>query len=414
MKKNIGILCAIALLVILSQDSLAWHAILPIQIERVHVGTQVRDDFEIPEYVINPVFKFKILTALSNATLTFDAYEVDVDNDEIIVNGIFAANVCKSERKFRKSWIECEIILDPALFNTGTNTISFQSGLSQSVLGPPRDYDDYMIKNVMLKADYKHLEPYFLENKAVVPNNTIVGTPVEVKISLTNIGVKPAINTTIIDYAPLGTRIIGGSREKFIPTINLQETVTHSYLITAVNPGAYYAPRSLAIYMNEEGELFRKNITATKLEFRLPKPVLNVSLSTRKEVVTVGETVEFNLEITNYGPGEARNITFSSTPPLKSELVAGPESMISLGENQTLHSKITVRFTDTSQQIYRVYTHYEDSALRGYVEKSSDVEVSIVEKTDVEIFKAKTLLAIIIVAILVIAILIVILRQVGL
>ncbi|MBD3260947.1 MAG: hypothetical protein GF334_04595 [Candidatus Altiarchaeales archaeon] len=376
----------------LANDSLKvfrYHELIPLSGEAIHLGDEAKDSFNPPNPLRSKTKTYSLyFTSLPEHTLlTYDAFDVDFGENEIVVNGIFSGYVCKTKARRR-----CEQKIKSTYFKAGRNTLSFNTNMYSR----GRGYDDYVLSNVNVKVNYSQRKPQIVPVRAIHPTKPSAGEVFTVALSLINIGVEPAYNITVRDVT-LHPQEGAYRLRPFEGEINVLSGLNHyrrAYNLSLSQPGNYTLPEGEVFYHDDGGSLHSSAIKQASFTVSPLNPEISFILNKTHENTGY---VNLTLTLENNGQSGLQNILIKTETPLCLEIIGGSLNasihQLSRGEVVTLTAEAEIQ--PSCESMFSSSIQYEDELGADYWMKSNYVEFNQ-KKQAPSLLSERVLLAILI------------------
>ncbi|MBD3388030.1 MAG: DUF11 domain-containing protein [Candidatus Altiarchaeales archaeon] len=349
----------------------------------IHLGSKNISDWDASRpYGLELEDEFRVDGPYKKAWISMQLYDRFYHQGTLLsFNNKTLSNLCRV-REYDK-WVLCNITIADELLRPEKNTFSLRSIWTLRY----SDHTDFMFKDLGIFLEYESLEPEFLVSKTQSSYEVVSGEPVNVTVSLTNIGVKPAYNMSARDIKPPGAYLVSGSLEREFSPLRGGDILWFEYQLVADEPGGYESWAGRYSYYDGNWTLHTGEIDPTVFDVRPSKPFLLVRKNVSSPTLYFGMGGVVTVTVYNNGSFGAHNVMLRDYLPANFTVSGGSPNaslgFIGAGENLTVEYNISPKdpgtFSSTAVVEYEDSTGFDYEARSNHVEITSVVPPSVVE-----------------------------------
>jgi len=281
----------------------------------------------------------------------------------VLVNNRTVAYICMVEAG---RWGHCVVDIPVESVGVGVNTFRLES------------VADFMMKDLKLNVEYIKNESYVVVSKSQSAREVRVGEPVNVSITVTNIGAEPVLNVSARDVKPPGTYIRSGSTEGGFDLLRGGDIYRYQYTLVLPETGVQKSWPGSFVYYDREGNRYEGAIEATVLTVKPPKPEIQAFKSISYMTVFVGSSAEIQVTVVNNGTVNASNVRVYDPLPenftVKSGAANATYETLEAGRNVSFKYDLSPKTPGLYSSRAEVY--YEDGEGSEYMVYSNHIQIT--------------------------------------
>jgi uncharacterized repeat protein (TIGR01451 family) len=361
------IILATAAMLLFAAASSAYEATVFESDWPIHLGEQRMEHWDAPDPITLKLDgSFELNGPYRRVWVDLMEYGIDFYySADITVNNLPSTHLCMGGF----SWTPCNITIDPKYLRLGLNSFSISTHQIPPTYVWDDNYDDFMLKKIKINVEYVEEGPRVIATKTQSAYVCRVGEPVNVTITLSNVGSGLAFNVSAHDVKLTQTYLISGSPEGFFTPLRGGDVYRYRYTIIPSEPGEYKSFAGRFEYNSYDHTQYSSQIEPTRILVKPPPPQVYMLREVSSDSVTIKSPVQVRITLVNNATENAYNVSAGDFLPANlsvSEWLPNASfKVIRGGENVTFNYSVvsktdgnfiiagTVEYADSEGNLYR-------------------------------------------------------------